>query len=454
MKIHILFPKSFFMIFHYNSLNPIHQPSAKTFIIVLMIGFILFPTRSMASNEVLDFNPKDSNDTISDYFMHQKNYIPGKPLNQVVKTIYVAINIWQKDDGSGNFTENDFVAERMEYLINVINDYFFVKSHPPSHPIEGVEYLEDSNIRFVLKEVNYIQDSSMYGVDCGAGAKLNEYVFKKWPHKRKYLNIHFNSGSCIGATGYANYPSGRDLETDGYIVTFIRIDPESGEQGHPYWALMQHLAHEIGHNLELRHPYDSEFCRFSHPDFLFDLFGNERQQWCRNPRSNCDVCYHQGDWSCDINNPQNTCTNNFMGGSQSMGNITPLQMGRMNRALAIRSVRKYAWGYSDQPYFVDSDQHWAFNIKYYQDIRVKAGTTLHITGTLEMVPQARIILEPGAKLIVDGGKITNALYSESSWQGVVKEISPKKKFAFLRKKDAPAEVILLNDGKIENFISQ
>jgi hypothetical protein len=432
----------------------VKQPILKSFVVFTLIGLFLFQNFSLASNDFSEQVMKEPNDSVADYFMHQKNYIPGKPLNQVVKTIYVAINIWQKDDGSGNFTENDFVAERMQYMIDVISENYFTRSHPPTHPVDGVDYLIDSNIRFELKEISYYRDSSMYGVGCGAGQKLNEYVFRESPHKRKYLNIHFNTGSCVGASGYANYPSGRNLETDGYIVSFIRIDPDTGEEGYQYWALMQHLAHEIGHNLELRHPYNSEFCRFSHPDFLFDLFGNERQAWCTNPRSNCDVCYHQADWSCDVTNPDNTCTNNFMGGTKSMGNITPLQMGRMNRALAVRSVRKYAWGYSESPYVVDNEQQWAFNVKFYQDIRVKSGVTLHVSGTLEMVPQASIILEPGARLVVDGGRITSALYSDSHWQGVVKESAPKKRFSFLRKKEPKAEIVLLNDGRLENFVGQ
>jgi hypothetical protein len=450
---HIFYSNIDYLIFNSKQMNLVQQSASKSYLLFLLLCLYLSLNTSWASN-LLKQHQQEPSDTIADYFMHQQNYIPGKPLNQVVKTIYVAINIWQKDDGSGNFTENDFVAERMHYMINVINEYYFAKSHTPTHPIDGVEYLSDSNIRFELKEISYYRDSSMYGVDCGAGHKLNEYVFRESPDKRKYLNIHFNTGSCVGAAGYANYPSGRDLETDGYIVTFIRIDPDKGEQDHPYWALMQHLAHEIGHNLELRHPYDSEFCRFSHPDFLFDLFGSERQERCTNPRSNCDVCYHQAGWNCDVTNPETNCTNNFMGGTKEMGNITPLQMGRMNRSLAVRSVRKYAWGYSESPYVIEKDQHWAFNVKFYQDIRVKAGTTLFIKGTVEMVPQGRIILEPGARLVVDGGRITSALYSESHWQGVVKEPAPKKKFSFFRKKEPLAEILLINNGRLENFMGQ
>ncbi len=391
-----------------------------------------------------------NNDTLADYFMHQKSYIPGQKLNTAVKTIYLAINIWQKEDGSGNFSESERTIGRMYYIVEHLNN-LFARSADPVNPIEGIDYLKDSHIRFELKDVSFYQDSALYGVNCGQGKKLNDYVFNRSPHKRQYFNIHFNTGRCMGASGYANYPSGRDLETDAYVVSYIKFG-QGGEKEYPFWSLMLHLAHEIGHTLELKHPYDSEYCRFSHPDFLFDLFGYERQAWCNNPRANCDICYQQGGFECDLEDSTNTCTNNLMGGNKNNSSITPLQMGRMNRTLGLKSTRKYAWGYSDVAYEVENDQHWAFNIKLYQDIRVLSGSSLHVSGTLEMVPQAKIILEPGAKLIVDAGRITNALYSNDPWLGVVIEEPPKKFFSFLRKKVSSGEIIAINNGKIENYI--
>lgn len=139
-----------------------------------------------------------------------------------------------------------------------------------------------------------------------------------------------------------------------------------------------------------------------------------------------------------------------MGGNSDSGSITPLQMGRMNRTLAIRSLRKYAWGYSEEPFEVETSQQWTFNKKFYQDIRVASGVTLYLKGTLEMVPEARIILEPGSKLIVDGGLITNAMYSKSLWQGVIIEPVASRGLAFWRKKKSPGELIILNNGSIIN----
>lgn len=215
---------------------------------------------------------------------------------------------------------------------------------------------------------------------------------------------------------------------------------------------MLHVAHELGHNLELRHPYNSEYCQPSHPDFLFDLFGFEKQEWCINPRPGCDICYHEGSWGCDLDDSETTCTNNIMGGNRGAGNITPLQMGRMNRALALKNVRKYAWGYGSVSYDVGYDQTWDADIKFYQDIVVKSGNTLHITGTLEMVPEASVIVESGGRLIVDSGRITNALYSGTHWQGVIAEPARKTGFLFWRKEIPEGEIIIINNGKVENYL--
>ncbi|MBW6480731.1 MAG: zinc-dependent metalloprotease [Bacteroidales bacterium] len=383
------------------------------------------------------------------FFSHQKHYIPGEPLNQTVKTIYIAINIWQKDDGTGNFTESDELHEHLLELTERLNMHFR-STPPPSHPVKGIDYLRDSHIRFELKDVGFYQNTDLYEVGCFDGNRLNEAVFAISPEKRKFLNIHFTPGNCRGASGYANYPSSGSSGADSFVVSFVKHDRDDLESVQ-WWALMLHVAHELGHNLELRHPYNSEYCQTSHPDFLFDLFGFEKQEWCHNPRPGCEICYHDGSWGCDLKDPETTCTNNIMGGNRAAGNITPLQMGRMNRAIANKSVRKYAWGFSLVPYEVSFDQTWDTDIKFYQDIIIKTGYTLHLTGTIEMVPEASLIVESGARLIVDGGRITNALYSETHWKGVVQEPAIKKGFLFWRKDVPEGEMIITNNGKVENY---
>ncbi|MDP2723904.1 MAG: T9SS type A sorting domain-containing protein [Bacteroidales bacterium] len=58
----------------------------------------------------------------------------------------------------------------------------------------------------------------------------------------------------------------------------------------------------------------------------------------------------------------------------------------------------------------------AFTRNYYGNIVVPTGNTYTIYGTLKMAADCKIIVEPGAKLIVDGGTITNAC--PDLWDGI------------------------------------
>ncbi len=398
---------------------------------------------------VVDAEEKDSYDDPDAFFVHQKNYVPGESLNQAVKTIKLGITVWQDAQGKGTFPRNDFIEEKIVEVVQNLNR-FFSRVALPVRPIEGVDYLRDSHVRFELGALNFIQNDSLYKVGCGRGNSLNNYLFEKHPQNRQFMNIHLVAGHCVGASGYASFPTGRDLEQDSFVVSYVNRYADDPDK-YSFWALMLHLAHELGHNFDLRHPYNSEYCRFSHPDFLFDLFGFEQQDWCDNPRRNCDICYHDGGWNCDLRDPNTTCTNNIMGGNRSSMSITPLQMGRINRSLALTNVRKYAWGYSHEPFRVTNDQTWSFNKKFYQDIVVESGATLIITGTLEMVPEAGIIVKPGSKLIIDGGLVTSALYSPTPWQGVITEEAIKPGLFFWRKPVEEGKIILENNGKLENY---
>ncbi|MFW5778380.1 MAG: M43 family zinc metalloprotease [Bacteroidota bacterium] len=383
-----------------------------------------------------------------DFFDRQENYIPGRDMNTSIKTIYLAYHVWQDQNGEGNFRDDQAVFQAFDKTTERLN-HFFSRSSDPSHPVEGIEYLKDSHIRFELKSIYFHRDSLLSNVGCNAGKRMNDYVFQRHPEAKKYLNMHFTNGYCVGASGYANYPSPKNLLYDNYVVTLIQPgydDPEN----YPFWGMMIHLAHELGHNFNLRHPYNSEYCRFSDPDFLFDLFGFEKQSNCKNPRSSCDICYHNKGWTCDSKDPASGCTNNIMGGTASAGNITPLQMGRMNRALANTSVRKYAWGYSDKPLVVSENQVWNRNLKFYNNIVVKKGAMLWIKNDLEMVPGSKIIVETGAKLIVDNAHISSALHASEKWGGVQLGPAEKKGFLFWKKTIPAGEIIILNNGYVEH----
>jgi hypothetical protein len=170
-----------------------------------------------------------------------------------------------------------------------------------------------------------------------------------------------------------------------------------------HWYFHEHLPHELGHRLGLWHVYDTEELTIGHLDFLDDLFGNPPQ-------------YYNG-------------SNNLMGGHIPDA-VSPKQMGRMHRALTTDynfknlgdQTRHFAFGFSSLPHEIINNETWDFIYKSYNNIVIKNGATLTLTCRLEMVPQAKIIVEAGGRLVVDGAIVTSARCggkeNEGMWQGI------------------------------------
>lgn len=99
--------------------------------------------------------------------------------------------------------------------------------------------------------------------------------------------------------------------------------------------------------------------------------------------------------------------------------MSDLQAGRIHRALAIKSVKDYALdAHGSEPLVVSQDETWDFEMRLYQDLVVESGATLTITCQLEMPTDGKIIVEPNARLILDGGVLTTARYSDTFWSGI------------------------------------
>ena len=176
------------------------------------------------------------------------------------------------------------------------------------------------------------------------------------------------------------------------------------------------MAHEFGHNFGLDHTYNDEVTTISSPEFLWDVFGTATQPWCSAPPTN--VCYHDAWFDCNPYDPSNTCTNNIMGGTMFSRHFSALQCGRIQRALQVSSLRHFAYGEENPPdLHITSNQLVDYTRRYYQDVIVDSGITLTITCQVEMSPNARLIVRPGGKLVVDGGTLTSACPGEM-WQGI------------------------------------
>ncbi|MCF8410267.1 MAG: hypothetical protein K9G31_03145, partial [Crocinitomicaceae bacterium] len=337
-------------------------------------------------------NLPDYNNYYNRYNFYKDNYNEHPTV-----TIGLNFNIWQKNDGSGNWTNDASSIARLYQVVEWMNSHY-QNNIAPSDPINGIVDYTTTKIKFEINQIYFYQNSNLWS--SSNSFALNNAAFSAHPSSKSFLNIHITGGYYMGASGFANIPS-HNLSMDHYVVTFNNEAIPEGD-----WAFAGHLCHELGHNLGLDHTYNGANCNQSDPDYLSDIH-------------NYGPCPHAGGWSCDPYSNSNTCTNNMMGGTNGGFYFSPMQIQRMHRSLALSSIRKYVKceNFPTENYVeISSNQTWDFNIKFYNSIRVKAGNTLTIMCKVVMSPGLNIIVEPGAKLILDGGVISTEC--NEYWGGI------------------------------------
>jgi hypothetical protein len=363
-----------------------------------------------------------------------------------IKTLHVNLNIWQRSDGTGNLSNIPEHIARLEQIMEWVNmkyENVNPNANPPlTYPVES---FTDSKIRIVLDSIYFYQDPSSdssyyyggYGYQTyGHNILLDNYIKNNFPERTQALNIHLTGSEWPGVGGYSDY---------GSIESFYRRNPDMADDPVHDWWFHLHWSHEIGHSFDLWHTYDiawQQNCKLTYYDFLTDLYDINFP--CT---GYCDICLITDD------------NNNLMGGAGE-GHITGLQMGIIHRSTMLRNLhnvnynlRDHVTGYTNTPYEVTQDETWDFSIKFYQDIIVKDGNTLTIQCEVQMVPNAKIIVEPGAELIIDGGIITNEYYYNLPWQGI--QVWGNKNESQQPLQGQPlkqGKLVLKNDATIENAI--
>lgn len=314
---------------------------------------------------------KQSNDYLTNYQLSD-SYIPDG-VNDIVKTIHININIWRKHDGTGGLDDSPAIKARLEQIVSWANGRYENIAQPNYSTSEP--FIGDAKLRIVLDNIYYYDDPNTdnHFYNCTSFADkqlLDDYIAQNYPERTRALNWHF--ANKAGNQNYAGF------SVAGSMLSFYRTNPDMNIDAVHDWWMSGHLAHELGHGLDLYHTYS---------------FG--------------------------VGN------NNTMGGDQNNFSMLPSQMGRAHRSTVIENqwnggyeVRDFVSGYSTTPYEVSTNEEWDFSMKFYQDIVVKSGNTLTIKCEIQFVPEAGITVEKGAQLIIDGGKLTNENYYRSHWKGI------------------------------------
>ena len=330
------------------------------------------------------------------------SYIPDN--STPIVTIPVNINVWRKDDGTGNWwLDTPAFRDSLRLAFDYLN-FVYYHNETYSLNIPNAQFVPDARVRFVIDTIYYYNNTEMaYKTTPSA---FVSYLSDHYPERLNNFTYHLSIDTAANYSGMSS----------GYNTQYPAIVSVHQHKYHDLYGFALHMAHEFGHNFGLGHTYNSEYIIIAHPEFLWDVFGTVTQPWCSAPPT--QVCYHQGGWSCDPYDPSNTCTNNIMGGTRYSRHFSALQCGRIQRALQVSSLRHFAYGEANPPdLHITKNQLVDYTRKYYQPVIVDSGVTLTITCKIEMDTAAKIIVRPGGKLVVDGGTLTSACDGEM-WKGI------------------------------------
>ena len=351
-----------------------------------------------------------TNTPILPRYGEKEGWIPDS--NTPIKTIKIAFHFFQKTDGSNCWQNNAFNINRLNQIVSWMNG-FHSNIWGPSDPILGVPFIGDSRIRFEVTGYYFYRNDTL-NAEGGSYTPLRDAVFAIDSSRLTSFPIYVTGGTYSNAAGFTNFPSFTQLNMDMGILTF---NNEADPQGD--WAFAGHLHHEFGHDLTLRHTYNINLPETVYKldsEYLSDVFEQPWQYFCSPPTNYS--CHHLGGWNVDpYAVPENYRTNNIMGGAGYNTYISPKQLGRMHRALSLSSMRKYVKSETSSPnlWVVNTNETWDFDVRMYQDIVVKSGSTLTITCRVGMANGGRIIVERGAKLIINGGEV----YAwDKNWAGI------------------------------------
>lgn len=331
------------------------------------------------------------------------NYAPLIPEQTPVKFVRVSIHCFQKDDGTGNFTN---APADVTYLNNLISAANFRLSHLGVLNMGTTPYIQDARVAIVLEHIYYHHHSVDWAY-ADAGAMWTKYVVNDYDglgitaDDKNNVEHIFLSGSTGTGGGRAS-----GIGTQGWI-SHVGWYPhyQANGAGSYSWGPVGNFIHELGHALGLTHNFHGGTAGYQ-----------------------CDACTDNDPTGlpCPIQGSSSNYMDYWPGGynfSNPDPGFSQCQLGRVhyyldgNVGTIWRTVKTDHCTYmAGATLTISASATWESSKKLKGDLIIAPGATLTVRCRVHMPYGASVIVKQGGRLVVDGGQFTNLCGQQ--WSGI------------------------------------